>query len=398
MGLVYDTGPVRTVPTRGSAGATTRLPVGIAPAFPWGEGRRCGTVTVPWPPRIGVLSNPLSGGNRKGLGPLRSMLGAVPSVLHVEACSPREISSALVTLAQGGVNLIAVNGGDGTVQAVLTHLLLQNGGSRFPQVGFPQVGFPQVRFPQAHFARAQFPQARLPPLAVVRAGTTSMIAGDVGSRGAGTKALARLLAWAARPVPSPVSVVERSVLRVDGLRDRPPVCGMFFGAGAILKGIEFCRERIHRLGLRDEIAPGVAALFTAFGILRRDPRFVEPMAVDVSVDHGPQRSERCLLLLVSTLERLFLGLKPYWGTEPAPLRYTAIRSRPKHFLRVLPVIARGRRHVRATPESGYRSRNVDELRLAMEGTFTLDGELFTVADASQPIVVANAGRVAFLRL
>jgi hypothetical protein len=36
----------------------------------------------------------------------------------------------------------------------------------------------------------------------------------------------------------------------------------------------------------------------------------------------------CEIVYVTTLERLVLGLRPYWGDEDAPLRYTAfVRAR-----------------------------------------------------------------------
>ena len=88
-------------------------------------------VTAPrsWRPRkalrVGVVSNPLSGGNRRGLGAIRRIVGADPRRIHLEADCPERVQHALEVFAGQGVDLIVVNGGDGTIQAVLTGLMRQ---------------------------------------------------------------------------------------------------------------------------------------------------------------------------------------------------------------------------------------------------------------------------------
>lgn len=177
--------------------------------------------------RVGVLNNPLSGGNRKGLGAVIKIQAAHPGVVHQEVQTPAEVAAALDDFARKEVDVIAINGGDGTVQAVLSGLF---------------------------YAK---PFATPPLLAVLSAGTTSMIAGDVGLQGGRTKALQRLFAWA-QSTERRTDIVQRPVLRMQLEADRDPLFGMFFGAGAIFQGIEFCRSRIHRLGLRGELGPGLA--------------------------------------------------------------------------------------------------------------------------------------------
>ena len=78
---------------------------------PWPNGR---------PSRIGVISNPLSGGNQNGLGPIHQVIRRHPEVVHLEASTPEEVFSVLESFASANVDFIAVNGGDGTIQAVLT--------------------------------------------------------------------------------------------------------------------------------------------------------------------------------------------------------------------------------------------------------------------------------------
>ena len=316
--------------------------------------------------RIGMLSNPLSGGNRKGLEGIRKALTGHPQVIHSEVRTPADVASALADFAQEEVDIVAVNGGDGTIQAVLTAL----------------------------FHSSPFETA--PPLAVFRSGTTSLIAGDVGLQGSRDSALQRLIDWARTGHGDPV-MVKRPVLRVE-VPDQQPLCGMFFGAAGICQGIRFFHNKIHRLGLRGQVAPGLVIVRFLLALARRNNEYVIPVPVRIAVNEAPPEKGDCLLVLVSTLERLFFGLRPYWGTENGPLHYTAVFGRPRHLLRVLPYLLRGRKCRFGKPQHGYFSHNAHELRLSLDSSFALDGEFYTPVSRLGPVVLKNAGLVSFLRL
>ncbi len=179
-----------------------------------------------WPLRVGVISNPLSGRNRKGMAPIAKVLREQPHVSQCEAQTPGEVASALADFARKGVALVVINGGDGTIQSVLTVL----------------------------FNRKPF-EAQ-PVLALLRSGTASMIARDVGLSGSPAQALRRLLAWANGSTRDAV-ILQRHTLRMQLGADEEPRFGMFFGTGAITKSIRFCHEKIESLGLRGELGPGL---------------------------------------------------------------------------------------------------------------------------------------------
>ncbi len=118
----------------------------------------------PW--RVGMISNPLSGRNRRrGLKGIRRLLLDHPDVLHHEVRTPEEVRQALDRLAVEDVNLVVVNSGDGTIQAVLTLLF---SGTCFRS---------------------------MPLLALLSGGTTNMTHQDLGLPGSGVDALGRLLNW-----------------------------------------------------------------------------------------------------------------------------------------------------------------------------------------------------------
>jgi hypothetical protein len=319
------------------------------------------------PLRVGVLNNPRSGGNRKGLGAVREVLATYPQVSHREVLTPGDVASALVDFARKEVNIVAVNGGDGTIQAALTVLCHHK------------------------------PFEQLPHLAVLRAGTTSMTAGDVGLRGSRELALRRLLSWADGG-EGEVAVLQRPVLRVRVAPHQDPVYGMFLGAASIYQGIQFCNNRLNRRGFRGEWAPGLTIALFLLAVATRGGDYVAPVPITVGLDQSPPERRDYLLLMISALERLFLGLRPFWGKEERTLHYTAVEARPQHLLRALPSLMRGRRNRYGTPGNGYFSHNVQQVQLTFTSGFTLDGELYQAEAHLGPVVVQNGGKVSFLRL
>jgi hypothetical protein len=316
--------------------------------------------------RIGVLINPRSGGNRNGLAAIRNAIAENPQVFHCDAATPGDVSAALADFAGKEVNLVAINGGDGTVQAVLTALFQQ-------------------------------PPFETPPLlAVLQSGTASMIARDVGFRGSRGKVLRRLFHWAQSGDGEPL-ILRRPVLRVQAPGHQTRY-GMFFGAAGIYQGIQYCLNTVHPKGLRGEIAPGLTLMRYLWAVIRKNSDFVSAVPIQVKLDHHPPQELDCLVVIISTLERLFLGLYPFWGSESGPLHYTAVRARPRHLLRALPALVRGQKGPHGIPENGYFSHNLHEIRLKLDSGFTLDGQLYMPEVRNEPVVVQYGGTAAFLQL
>lgn len=317
-------------------------------------------------PKIGVLINPLSGGNLNGLGSIRSLIDDNPQVIHRDVQTPGSVLEALKDFARRDVNLLAVNGGDGTVQAVLTSLFLHR------------------------------PFGAMPLLAVLQSGTTSMTARDVGFLGPRVKSLQKLFRWATTGDGDP-SITQRPVLQVQA-PGHQTYYGMFFGASAIYQGIEYFHSKVNTRGLRGELGPAVTILRFLWSAVRRRSGFIPPIPVSVTVDEKPPQKFDSFVVLVSTLERLFLGIHPYWGVESGPLHYTAVQAYPRHLLTVLPAALRGRRSSSGTIENGFYSHNAHEIKLSFDGGFTLDGQLYTPENREQPTVVRYGGTASFVRI
>ncbi|MCP3866971.1 MAG: hypothetical protein GY703_02525 [Gammaproteobacteria bacterium] len=331
--------------------------------------RTCGGV----PLKVGLLSNPGSGRNRRGLEQLDKLLVPYPEVVHRQAQTPAQVSEVMQEFANRSVDLVALNSGDGTVQAALTAL--------FNDQAFD----------------------RLPLLALLRGGSTNVNIGDIGIQGNRDKGLSRLLSWADR-VHTGVELRERPVLRVTASPHSSPIYGMLFGAGAITRGIEYYHRNVHNKGVYDGLATGLTTLRMLLAVARRDPEYVAPVSILVETDPTAAQRDRTtadadyLLLLVSALERLFLGIHPYWGEGPGALHYTAVHGQPAYPLRAIPSLFMGRPNRFGTLKNGYESLRVDELHLTMTGHFTLDGELYEANSTQGPVSVRRDGPVTFIRL
>ncbi|TCK19071.1 diacylglycerol kinase-like protein [Thiogranum longum] len=320
-------------------------------------------------PRIGLISNPHSRRNRAALADIEAMIAAKGSILHRITPSIEDIPAALKAFAEQDINVVAINGGDGTTAQVLAALLNAS------------------------------PFQKQPAVVLLPGGTTNMNAADAGMHGRLDKQIGKLCRWSDGEALS-VEPLTRPVLRIDGAVGQDTLYGMFFGAGSIIiNGIEHCTSHIHNVGLTDEIGPGVTLLRAVWGVLRGDPQFTAPINVSQRSDGQDEAEEKQLaILLVTGLERLFLGIHPWWGREQRPLHCTCIEKPAKGLLRKLPGLLRGKPGKDATPVNGYVSHNIRQLELYMDTTFTIDGELYQASREHGPIRVSHGGDIEFLKI
>lgn len=325
---------------------------------------------IPAPASIGLISNRNSGHNRDHLQDISAMVRHCPNIHHVGTDCVADIPDALAKLASRKIEALAINGGDGTVSAILGQILE---GNSF---------------------------ASLPKVLLLPGGTANMTAGDIGVQGKLTSATRRLCQWASGEYSQRRSTVrQRVLLRVQIGENASPAYGMFLGAGAVMQGTEYAHREIHARGLRDDFSVAISTIRTIWGLVRKDPRFVRPVPISLELDNSPTASvHNTLILAVSSLERLFFGMQPFWGEGPGPLRLTLIEQPSHRFLRTFISIARGRPNRHAIPQNGYFSHNAHTIRLDMQGSLNLDGEILHADPESGPVLISASAPISFLRL
>lgn len=312
------------------------------------------------PAAVAVLCNPAAGRVRKDLERIRRQGRRLAGERYREAVSPAEMAAALNGL--GHVDLLVVVGGDGTLQAALSHL---------------------------H-------PGPWPAVLPIPGGTTNMSARDLGLRGSPHPLLLSL----ARQLEANqgVSVRPRPVLCLEQ-PGAAPVVGLFLGAGAIAAGVSYFRERVRGLGVTGEKASALAVLRVLLPLLTgRGDRQRAPLTARLVLDGTHVHQGQQLLILVTALDRLLFGARPCWGQGTGGLRCTVVARRPKRLLRNLPALLRGRPGRRLLPEHGYRSWNLDHLELQLDGPVVVDGELYPAPEHGGAVQVRAVGPVPFARL
>jgi hypothetical protein len=311
------------------------------------------------PRRPGLLANPRSSRFARQAGLMREAGARFPDALYREAGDPGEIGAAVRELVGEGADIIIVLGGDGTLQAVLDQL---------------PAGSPAC-----------------PALAVIPCGSTNMTALDLGCGGAPLKGLERLRRRLERR--DGLRLVNRPLLRITG-KSTPPLQGMFFGAGIITAGVRYFRERVRGRGLTGEAASGIAVLHMLLRALAgAGVAELTPVRAGIAEDGVRAADGVFLLLLATTLDRLLLGSRPYWGAGGAPVHFTAVRAGAGRFWRSLPRIVSGRGRPLEGPD--FHSRNLHALELELAGDFVLDGEIHTVEAGGGALRIEAAGPVRF---
>jgi diacylglycerol kinase (ATP) len=317
--------------------------------------------------RIGLLSNTASERNRKGMASLLPVIERHPEILHRVFASEEGFGPPLRAMAEAGSGLVVINSGDGTVHGVLTELL------------------------------ARRPFAELPKLAILPRGMANMTAADCGLLGADARTLERLIETA-RAGRLDQHLAVRHILKVDHADGAAAPRGMFFGAAGIVDVIRHVTRKLHTKGIKGEWSHAAAMLGLLGGTLVKgfEALGLKPHDVGIGIDGGDVRDERLLILLATTLERLVLRSRPFWGVGKKPIRHTRISHPPKGLIRKAPRILYGPDD-RRLPEADYRSGGAVRLTLRLDAPFTIDGEFFTPA-RDRPVTVTADETIAFVRL
>lgn len=291
------------------------------------------------------------------------MLAGIPGAICREATSALEIGVAADAFLQADIDLLVIIGGDGTVQAVLTHLFTAR------------------------------PSAKWPVLTVVPGGTTNMTALDLGIHDKPEAILRRLSNCLSQRV-SPI-LLKRSVLCIEQ-PGTSKIYGMFFGVGLIAHAVIFSRSKVKQLGITGETYSGIIMLGYLVGVIlgRRHGPWA-PIQMSITEANGAVRNGTYLFLFASALDRLLFSMRPYWGREQEPLHVTFVEQQRNHPWRALWLLLSG--HSDAIKEQdGYHSHNTSVVELLMDDDYIIDGEFHRATSQDGPLRISAAGPVTFL--
>ena len=350
-----------------------------------------------------VLCNPGSGARSERLARLkdsaRSLSGAGVRMTVAETASAADAQLALNKAQLGASDLLLISGGDGTIQASLSWLLhgdqtgidIPTDASTGTSTGTSTDTNPHTNPESA--SREQ------PVVALLPGGSTNMTALDINRTRGWQQCLDAFLGHVNESHNRPV--VSRGLVSVrDGDSER---AGFFVGAGAIVHGIEYCNNVLWAGGAaRRERTAGLAMLRTIWGVLRKQPPFDESeelaaaatLADAGTLKHSPAAG--ALVFATSTLDRLLVGVRPFWGSQTnEPMPYVLV-ERDAKLARNLPGLLGVKGFKRPLASQGFHSHNCTRLVLRTSHAYAIDGELFTPQRGEVELTIEHSLR--FLEL
>jgi hypothetical protein len=272
-----------------------------------------------------------------------------------------DIPSVLGEFSAAGATLLAVSGGDGTIQATMTALVARN-------------------------------PFTPPPLAVLAGGMTNVTGRHLGIPGKPDHGLAALLHR--RSIGGSMALLRHPLLSVRTSAKAEPQYGLLLGGASFYDTTQLARRRVHPLGFAQSTAAGAAALLligrTLLGMNGHGTR------MRLVGDDTKLMSGDCYLFLATTLPGLILGANPFWGEGPAPIRWTWVDCPPRRFAAALLPLIRGNPQ-NWMEEAGYHSGRAGRLAIDCEAPLLFDGELI-VPVPGEPIIVEGGHALTFARL
>jgi hypothetical protein len=313
-------------------------------AKPRGRARRVRDVGQA--PTVGVIYNPRS---HRNLG-ADFDCGVCP---HVHIAQPRErgqLPLALAEFAAKGIDLLVINGGDGTVRDVLT-------------------------CGQTIFGD------EWPAIAVLPKGKTNALTVDLGVPDDWTLQDAiDALDHGTRVWRRPMAVSRKEE---PGSR----VAGFILGAGAFSKATQ-AGQSAHKLGAFDSMVVAVTGLWALLQSLfagRSNPwRKGARMQIGLGTSDAPMEHsghgdpDMRQLLFASTLERLPAGIKPF-GALKSGLKLVAVDQISRRTTALVPLALLGKLRG-SLRERGIHQLAATQFSLSIDDQFILDGEAFPAGD------------------
>jgi hypothetical protein len=295
--------------------------------------------------RAGLIVNPRSGkSSGKGLAlaeKLRHNINVPVKILE----RFEQLPGFLNEMASAGVTDLFISSGDGTIQAIQTDLAVRR------------------------------PFAALPRLVLLPHGTTNMTAADLGFRHKSIDVQAEFIAGG-----TPKDLRECPTVCVVNPRDGKPRHGMFLGAGAVAEATLYCQQAFNAKGIKGDWAAFAtlarSVMRSVFSAPNPDDttRLDRPFPIAVVADGHVLCDGAQLLLLISTLEKLILGTRPFWGGKKGPIRATVLPYPVPSIVRWLVPMMYGSEDRRVPP--GAKSTCASTLEVRTTSGWVLDGEFF----------------------
>jgi len=259
------------------------------------------------------------------------------------------LPSAVTQAAEDSVDHVIIEGGDGTVQGVISAFLYQ--ADKFKT---------------------------FPSFSIVPGGMTNQVAKNIGLRSAGARSVKSAL-------DGPMNALEMPLLNIIDSQG-PSYAGFLFSTGAIPQITRYTTGELHKKGIG-----GSAAVLGGIlkGVRGDDRTLMQITSVKMEgLYEGPH-----LGTVVTTLPSLIMGLDPFWGDGNGPLRVTWVDETYKGLAKNILQVWIGLKSKDRSPD-GFHSRKTEEILYQYDGEMVLDGEFLSIP--SGKFTVCTTRPVTFL--
>lgn len=241
-------------------------------------------------PGIAVVSNPRSGKNRRDpalVERLAYVLGEAGEVAQPQSID--HLHDAVRGFRDRDVDVVCVNGGDGTLHKVLSALVVVYGdGARGDDLRTLQ----------------------LPAVAILKGGTLNTMASNIGQKLGGDALLGRVVqAWHAGQA---FETVERTVMVVNGAH-----AGFLFGTGVLYRFMKMYEDGAQPTPWKAvKLVAQVCASTAVGGALSK--RVFAPDSAEVTLDGTPWTPRSYASIAVGTMDDIGLGFKLFHNASRNP--------------------------------------------------------------------------------
>jgi len=261
------------------------------------------------------------------------------------------------TVAQAAIDKIdhvIIEGGDGTVQGVISA-----------------------------FLRDADKFETFPAFSIIPGGMTNQVAKNIGLKSATEKSVKAALV-------SQLSTLKLPLLNVIDA-EGPTYSGFVFSTGVIPQITRYTTSELHSKGVG-----GSAAVVGGIlkGIRGDDGTLMKPTPIVLNSPHNSLHTGPHLGTIVTTLPSLLMGLDPFWGTGDGPLRVTWVDATYRALGRNILALWSGSKS-KDRRKDGLHSKRAESLSYIYNGDIVLDGEFLSIP--SGKFTVSTTRIVTFLK-
>lgn len=318
---------------------------------------------------VALITNPASHTvQRKGsvLEPLASLSDGV-AFYRIDDFS--KLPAAFHDMLQSGISSCFVEGGDGTLQAVLSAYL-------------------------------QLPQHSRPPLAfaLLPGGSTNLAYNIMGLKNTHASAIRSLILKLSNGgIPDGVNSHKAILVDISGRTER--LAGFVLSTGSLARAMIYTQENLHKEKRREwrSVARAVwrLAILPDKATLEDGGPVITPSNFEaIDTPNKPIKSVRAFSLF-TTLPSLSLNLKPFWNIGDHPIAHTYATWPIKRLKAGVMKLMLGKTGA-SMARHGLSSEGIEKISFRTDGNIILDGEHVNVT-SDETINLSASAELRFIR-